>query len=153
MLRKVLVLVLVLLAVTTLPASAGYSRPSPIFSIHLYQLGSDIWRYDDPSRGIYGEGVDVGPLAQAVMPGATIATLSFASHPIPSWQIVAWAQAPFNGGAFYRIPSFSLGAGYTFWLCPHLLDYFPTPPPDIWARLSAQEIEQAVQAEQVPAAP
>lgn len=131
---RFLALALAFCALAPLPAQAHTTTSRPSFAVQAFEAYGE-WRYNDPTRGVYGEGLDfeVGALIQTLDPGSMRVVLKFSSRPFRGSQVTARLLGPdFRGGADYAIIRGPV-TGAQFWLCGHLLDYFTTAPRRLYA--------------------
>jgi hypothetical protein len=116
-----------------------------LFSLHAY-LKEGIWMFDDESRNIKEEPFVAGAdIMFDIMSGReadpTIESCSivFGATPIPDHDIhVTLFDEDGHDGHFYLVEKFKQFPdmkGFTFWLCPALLQFFEIAPTDIFVSL------------------
>ena len=96
-----------------------------------------IWVFDDEKRGLIEEpfvgGADdiLDKLTESIPNAESGFRLLFSSAPFPGSTLrFVWRRAELSGNVYYSETLDQEG-----WLCPALLKYFESPPPEIFAKL------------------
>jgi len=106
-----------------------------IFCIVPYKH-SGTWVFDDPDRDLIKEPFVAGVpeildrLTEDIKGAEEGFRLTFSAGPFPGCALQAYRMTSEYGGSWYQCPQY----GAEGWLCPALLKYFKSAPPELYVR-------------------
>ncbi|NJL72653.1 MAG: hypothetical protein HC888_14315 [Candidatus Competibacteraceae bacterium] len=110
-----------------------------ILTIAPYRFNG-AWVFDDDRVGLVREpfvsGADhmIDLFTENISDAVNGFRLTFSSQPFPGFQVRIALDRPEYGGNWYRWPERNVEG----WLCPALVKYFESAPPEIYVQASAR---------------